>query len=166
MFWVHGKVQSRRHSSERWLVGASGAPSPTSVSVKTRSVIKVGPRGAAGLSPGCSGGPARGHDLVERRCSGCTAKCRAGGTRRQRWLVGASGAPSPTSVSVKTRSVIRVGPRGAAGLSPGCSGGPARGPDLVERRCSGCTAKCRAGGTRRRGGSWGPAALRPPRALA
>ena len=166
MFWVHGKVQSRRQPWQRWLVGASGAPSPTSVSVKTRSVIKVGPRGAAGLSPGCSGGPARGHDLVERRCSGCTAKCRAGGTRRQRWLVGASGAPSPTSVSVKTRSVIKVGPRGAAGLSPGCSGGPARGHDLVERRCSGCTAKCRAGGTRRRGGSWGPAALRPPRALA
>ena len=33
----------------------------------------------------------------------------------------------------------------SAGLSPGCSVGPARGPELVERRCSGSTAKGRVG---------------------
>ena len=43
VFWEHGKVQSRRHSSERWLVGASGAPSPTSVTL-VRELARGGQR--------------------------------------------------------------------------------------------------------------------------
>ena len=56
------------------------------------------------------------------------------------------------------------GPWYAFNATVGCLGGPAHGPNLVEIRSSGSTAKCRVRGIHGRDASWGPASLHAPRA--